>query len=97
VLFFFEAGLFLLFILAIGLAEFVGRGPALALWVLATALSLVGQRVVPARLARVEADDQLDQRWRRDFSDGWRHTNKVLLIGLLFFGGWWWIDTLTPR
>jgi hypothetical protein len=83
VLFFFEAGFFVLAILTIVLAEAWDRGLALALWSSITLLSLLA--TPPA--------DRAEARWRSAVADSWRHLNKLLLIGLVLLAAWWWIGT----
>ena len=97
-LFFFEAGFFVLAIAAIALAELWGRAQALAIWAAITLISLGAAPLVGARLARQPAVDRTEAHWRRTLADSWRHLNKLLLLGLAALGGWWWIGTLSiPR
>ena len=55
-LFFFELGLFLLTMVTLALGEFVSRGAALAVWLVATTLSLVGYLLARRPLVRLAAD-----------------------------------------
>jgi hypothetical protein len=93
VLFFFEAGFFVLAILTIVLAEAWDRGLALALWSSITLLSLLASPLVRSRLERTPPADRAEARWRSAVADSWRHLNKLLLIGLVLLAAWWWIGT----
>jgi hypothetical protein len=93
VLFFFEASLFALAIVAIAVAEFWGKQQALLLWLAATALSLVTAPLIQLRLARSPPADRKEEQWRRALADSWRHLNRLLLLGMLALAGWWWLDT----
>jgi hypothetical protein len=93
-LFFFEVGFFVLAVATVALVEFVGRGPALVLWVLVAAISLLASPLVQRRLARNPPVDAADIKWRQLLADSWRHLNRLLLIGLVVVAGWWWLGTL---
>jgi len=54
-LFFFELGLFLLVMATLILGEFVGRGAAVATWLVATTASLAGYLLARRSLARLAA------------------------------------------
>ena len=106
-LFFFELGLFVLAMLTLALAEFVGRGAALGLWLACTVVSLVGY--VPARRAlapmlrgpaggsdgAAKREAELDAKWARTLLYTWRRTNALLLLGAVVVGGWYWLGTST--
>ena len=94
VLFFFEAGFFVLAVAAIALGEVGGRGPALVVWAAITAASLAGRPLAQRRLARRPAADRVEDHWRRALGDSWRHLNVLLILGLLVLGAWWWIGSL---
>ena len=93
-LFFFEAGFFVLAIATVALVEFVGRGTALALWLTVTAISLLASPLVRRQLARNPAADAADTKWRQLLAANWRHLNKLLLIGAVAVAGWWWLGML---
>ena len=93
-LFFFEAGFFVLAITALALVEFVGRGAALALWLTVTATSLLASPLIRHRLTRNPPADAAAVKWRQLLADSWRHLNKLLLIGSIAVAGWWWLGTL---
>ena len=93
-LFFFEAGFFLLAVATLAVVEFVGRGTALTLWLTVTTVSLLASPLVRHRLARTPSTDAVDTRWRQLLADSWRHLNKLLLIGSIAVAGWWWLGTL---
>src|SRR5947208_15444157 len=90
-LFFFEAGFFLLAVVALALAEIWSRSLALWLWAAVTAISFAVCPLVNARLARTPAGDRTEVRWRQTVADSWQHLNKLLLIGLAALAGWWWL------
>lgn len=97
-LFFFELSLFVLLVITIALAEFVGRGQAFGMWVGFTLLSVAGELTLRRRwatLARQNTDSEpeaVDTRWTRTLLYTWRRTNLLLLIGTLFFGLWYWFS-----
>jgi hypothetical protein len=93
-LFFFEAGFFVLAVTTVALVELVGRGTALALWLTVTAVSLLASPLVQRRLARNPAADAAETKWRQLLADSWRHLNRLLLIGSIAVAGWWWLGTL---
>lgn len=97
VLFFFEAGFFVLAIVALVLAEVWGRWPTLVLWGALTAASLAANPIVWARRWRGPPADASEERWRRLVRDNWRHLNLLLLLGLAALGGWWWLETVTAQ
>jgi hypothetical protein len=88
-LFFFELGFVILALLTLLLAERWGRLPALALWSAITLLSVVASFFVRARLARRQAVDETEARWRRTLAESWRHLNLLLLLGLAALTGWY--------
>ncbi len=88
-LFFFEAGFFVLAILALVVAEVWGPGAALLLWVVVTVGSLLSGGVTRSRASRRQPVDRLDEQWWRALGEGWRHLDRLLLLGLLALGGWW--------
>ncbi len=55
-LFFFELGLFLLIMVTLALGEFVSRGAALTVWLVATALSLAGYLLARRPLLRLASE-----------------------------------------
>jgi hypothetical protein len=91
-LFLFEAGFFVLALAAFALAEFWGKFQALAVWSGLTLASLVVDHATRARLTRTPPADQTEARWQRDLIDGWRHLNRLLLLGLAGLAGWWWLS-----
>lgn len=91
VLFFFEAGFFILAIAALALAELWGRGQALGLWAALTALSLLAGPILRARLQGAGPTDAAEARWRGALEDSWWHLNKLLVLGLVALAGWWWL------
>jgi len=92
-LFFFELGLFLLIMVTLGLGEFVGRGAALAVWLVATTASIVAYGLARRALVptTVPADPAaaLDARWARTLLHYWGRTNLLLLLGACGLGGWY--------
>ena len=94
VLFFFEAGFFVLAITAIVIGEAAGRELALGLWAGVTALSLAWRPVFLRRLESEPPADRREAQWRRAVSDSWRHLNKLLVIGLAPLAAWWWLARL---
>jgi hypothetical protein len=93
-LFFFEAGFFLLAVATVAIVEFAGRGTALALWLAVTGISLLASPLVGRQLARNPAADAAGTKWRQLLADSWRHLNRLLLIGTVAVAGWWWLGTL---
>lgn len=93
-LFFFEAGFFILALLTLVLAERWGRLQALVLWSAITLLSFSASLFIRARLASRPPADETEIRWSRTLADSWRHFNKLLLLGLTALAGWWWLGTL---
>jgi hypothetical protein len=93
-LFFFEAGFFLLAVATVAIVEFAGRGTALALWLAVTGISLLASPLVRGRLAHKPPADAADTKWRQLLADSWRHLNRLLLIGTVAVAGWWWLGTL---
>ena len=93
-LFFFEAGLFVLGLLAVALAELVSKFAALLLWASATAGIVVAGRLVRARQQRLPPADATERRWRQLLAESLRHTARIMIIGLLAFAGWWGLGEL---
>jgi hypothetical protein len=89
VLFFFEAGFFVLAVGTLVVAEAWGRGLALGLWSCAMASSLVCSALVSVRSGRRPPLDPAEQRWRETLAASWRHFNLLLGLGLLGLGLWW--------
>jgi hypothetical protein len=94
VLFFFEVGFFVLALGALALAEWWGRGPALALWVVVTAGSWLASPLARRRRERQPAADRTETRWRQAVATNWRRFNLLLLLGLAGLTAWWWLGTL---
>ena len=90
-LFFFEAGFFVLAIITVAIAEVWGRGQALVLWAAVTTISLLAGPFLRERLARTPPADRTEAQWRSALAESWRHLNKLLLLGLLGLVGWWWL------
>jgi hypothetical protein len=90
-LFFFEAGFFVLAVAALIIAESWGRAQTVLLWLVLTVVSLAARPLARAYLARQPATDRREMQWRGAVTDSWRHFNLLLLLGLLGLGGWWWL------
>jgi hypothetical protein len=97
VLFFFEVGFFVLALAALALAEWWGRGPALALWAVVTVGSWIARPLVRRRLERQPAADGTETRWRQAVAVNWGRFNLLLLLGLSSLTAWWWLSTLVLR
>ena len=93
--FFFEFQLFVILLLTVILAEVAGRGIALILWTVFTAISHGAELWARRHFAHVPKEppeigrEEVGDRWARALLYSWRRSNNLLLLGAAGFGVWY--------
>lgn len=95
--FFFEFQIFVMLMLTIILGEVSGRGIALVVWSVLTALSMIGEVVARRRWGHLISEpqegvvDEVQIRWTRTLFYSWRRSNLILTAGTIGFVAWYFI------